>query len=166
MSELWELYTYEKKKTGLYYDRTAGQPIPEGFYHKEAEIWVKNEDGEILLIQRHPSCTYPLMWENARGAVAVGEDVIKGAARILFENTAMNAKKEELVFLGETVYQNSFMNSYLYKLKDSSFILHLQPHKTIEARYTTSDILDDLEEELVPDIWKSYKKYREKIKRL
>lgn len=164
MKELWELYTYEKKRSGLYYDKSAGEPIPNGLYHNEVEVWVKNEKNEILITQRHPCQKCPLMWENARGSVYAGEDATCGAARILFEKTAIAATKNNLIYLGETVYENSFMSSYLYHMKDSGMILHLQPNKAIEARYITFDILDDLEEELVPEVWQRYKKYRDKIK--
>lgn len=161
MKELWELITGEKQKTGLYYDKESECPIPEGLYHRAVEVWVVNHNNEILLTQRHPSCKeYGFKWECARGAVRAGENCEKGAVRELFEKTGIVADAEELLYLGETVYEDRFMESYLYYMDDPDFILHLQPNEAIEARYASLEVMDDLEEEIVPKVWERYQKYR------
>lgn len=166
MSELWELYTKDKQRTGLYYVHGSGFPIPQNMYHVSVEVWVKNDRDEILITQRHPCKDFALMWDNPRGDVMAGEEVIQGAVRELFDKTGIVASKEELTYLGETLIDDHFMVSYLYHLKDSGFILHLQPNEAIEARYITSDILDDLEVEIVPHVWRRYIKYRDKLSTL
>jgi isopentenyldiphosphate isomerase len=60
MTELWDLYNEERKKTGTI---LRGTPIPKGQYHLVISAWIVNSKGEYLLSQRHPNKAYPYFWE-------------------------------------------------------------------------------------------------------
>ena len=80
MTELWDLYTEDREKSGETLVR--GQEIPEGRYHLVADAWIVNSKGEYLISQRSASRpTFPLMWECVGGSVLAGEDSLAGALR-------------------------------------------------------------------------------------
>ncbi len=53
MTELWDLYTEDREKSGETLVR--GQEIPEGRYHLVADAWIVNSKGEYLISRRSAS---------------------------------------------------------------------------------------------------------------
>jgi 8-oxo-dGTP diphosphatase len=53
---------------------------------------IKNDDGEILVLKRHPkSRTDPCMWELPGGKLEKGEDFTDGLVREIREETSLEA---------------------------------------------------------------------------
>ena len=57
--ELWDVYDENRVATGKTHVR--GVPLAQGEYHLVADVWLVNEDQEILLTKRHPDKPYGLM---------------------------------------------------------------------------------------------------------
>lgn len=129
-----------------------------------AEIWVKNANNELLLIQRHPSQRHALQWECPGGPFLPHEEPIEAAQRQLFEESGLRSTKEELVYLGETEQAGYHIYSYLYHITDPNVILHLLPNEAVEARYIDVEIVDHIEEEIIPTVWSRFLMYGDKIK--
>ena len=77
--EMWDLYTFDRKKTGLVLER--GQPVPQGLYHLSVSVWIVDAQGRVLLSQRHPAKNYPLCWEGTGGCAQAGENSLDAAVR-------------------------------------------------------------------------------------
>lgn len=78
--ELWDLYTEDRKLTGI--EHIRGEKLPDNMYHLVVHVWIKNSKGEYLISQRSASRpTFPLMWECVGGSVLKGESSIDGAIR-------------------------------------------------------------------------------------
>ena len=77
--EEWELYDAQGSRTGQKIKR--GEPIPPGSYHRVVSVWLVNGKTEVLLSQRHPEKSYPLLWECTGGCVIAGETSLEGAVR-------------------------------------------------------------------------------------
>ncbi len=78
--ELWDLYTFDRNRTGLTHVR--GEKIPEGLGHLVVHVWIQNSRGEFLISQRSASrYAFPLLWETVGGSVVAGEDSLTGALR-------------------------------------------------------------------------------------
>ena len=91
--ELWDLYTEDRKFTGLTHIR--GEEIPAGYYHLTVHVWIKNSKGEYLISQRAESRpTFPLMWETVGGAVLAGEDSLTAAIRETKEEIGLDLRPE------------------------------------------------------------------------
>ena len=87
--ELWDLYTEDRKLTGLTHVR--GEEIPKGYYHLTVHVWLRNSKGEYLISQRAASRpTFPLMWETVGGAVLAGEDSLTAAIREVKEEVGLD----------------------------------------------------------------------------
>ncbi len=133
MSEYWDLYNENKEKLNEVCAR--GEIIKSGKYHISVEVWIVNSKGQILLTQRHPKKSFPYLWESAGGAVLMGESVIDGAIRELFEEIGININSNELILLGSTKSVNTFIDSFLCIRDISLTQLRLSPNEVIAAKW-------------------------------
>ena len=162
MSEIWELVDERKRKTGILHERSRSEQIPRGLFHIVVEIWTKTPDGRILLTQRSPEKPMPLLWECTMGSVLVGEESLDGAVRELAEETGISAKKENLIFLGDTFYDNWIVDSYLYMPKETP-ALCLQQEEVCDARFVPIEEMDRYHEVIATKVWEHFCKYKDKI---
>jgi 8-oxo-dGTP pyrophosphatase MutT (NUDIX family) len=162
MSEIWELVDADKRKTGILHERIYSERIPKGLYHIVVEIWTRTPDGEILLTQRSPEKPMGLLWECTMGSVLVGEESRDGAVRELAEETGISAKKEDLIFLGDTYYDNWIVDSYLYMPREKPS-LRLQPEEVCAARFVPLAEVESYEGLLTSKVWEHFCKYKDKI---
>lgn len=74
---------------------------------------IKNDDGEILILKRHPkSRTDPEMWELPGGKVEKGENFVDALVREIKEETNLDARVGDF---GEAV-QNDYMHKRTVQL--------------------------------------------------
>ena len=93
--ELWDLYTSDRKPTGL--TMVRGEKNPEGLYNLSVTVWIKNSKGQYLISQRSAiKKTYPLKWEPVGGGVIAGETSLEGAAREVLEEVGIKVDKDKL----------------------------------------------------------------------
>ncbi len=79
--ELWDIYDKYRQKTGQTHKR--GIPMKKGDYHLVIQVWIVNDDGQ-LLIQRRQQCKelWPNMWDcSVAGSVILGENSKAAAIR-------------------------------------------------------------------------------------
>ena len=162
MSEIWELVDGQKRKTGILHERIYSDLIPKGLFHIVVEIWTKTPDGKILLTQRSPQKPMGLLWECTMGSILVGEDSRDGAARELAEETGIYAKKEDLIFLGDTFYDNWIMDSYLYLPKEMPK-LSLQEEEVCDAKFVPVEEVELYSDTLTTKVWEHFCKYKDQI---
>lgn len=162
MSEIWELVDGNKQKTGILHERIDSDRIPKGFFHIVVEIWTKTSDGKILLTQRSPQKPMGLLWECTMGSVLAGEESREGAVRELAEETGISAKKEDLIFLGDTFYDNWIVDSYLYIPKEIP-ALSLQAEEVCDAKFVPIEEMDRYSGSLTTKVWEHFCNYKDKI---
>ncbi len=162
MAEIWELVDEQKKKTGILHEREYSELIPNGLYHIVVEIWTNTKEGEILLTQRHPSKPMGLLWECTMGSVVVGEESAEGAVRELAEETGIRARKEDLIYLGDTFHSNWIVDSYLYVPAEKP-MLCLQKEEVVNAEFVKMADMDEHQSEIVDGVWMRFCKFRKKI---
>ena len=69
---------------------------------------IKNDDGEILVLKRHPkSRTDPCMWELPGGKLEKGEDFTDGLVREIKEETSLDASAGD--------FCEAVQNDYMHK---------------------------------------------------
>ncbi len=162
MDEIWELVDKDKRNTGVLWPRSKRRDIPRGLYQVAVDVWVVGPDGKILLTQRHPGKTFPLMWEGSGGSVLAGETSAQGAARELAEETGIQAADTDMILLHTEWHSTYIMDTYLVRL--GSFpALHLQDGEVVDAQWLTRTEMESRAEQIVPPVWRRYQLLKDKI---
>lgn len=135
--EFWDLLDENRNKLGKTHVR--GVELTNGEYHVVVEIFTINKDGRILLTQRDPVKTHPLLWETTGGSITAGETSVEGAARELEEETGLIAAPEQLRKIGEIKYGNAFRDSYIWKSPEmiEPSAMNLQQGEVCDAKLVT-----------------------------
>ena len=100
MSEYWDIYDKNRKKTGKIVERGVYEFEP-GEYHIVVTGIILNSKNEILITKRAEHKKFGLMWECNGGSVLAGETSLQGVIRELKEEVGLEFKKREAIFLKE-----------------------------------------------------------------
>ena len=137
--ELWDLYTWDRQKTG----RTCvrGTPVPHGLMHMVVHVIVFNTRGEMLCQQRQSFKEgYPNLWDiSAGGSALAGEDRQSAAQRETFEELGLRVS-----LAGQaphfTLHVDNYFSDYYLVTQDVDLAsLHLQQSEVQAARWLTQD---------------------------
>ncbi len=100
MSENWDIYDINKKKTGRIAKRDEYQ-FKDGEYHIVVTGIIINSKNEILISKRAKYKKYGGMWECNGGSILAGETSLEGMLRELKEELGIKFSKKEAIFLKE-----------------------------------------------------------------
>lgn len=100
MSELWDIYDKDKKKTEKTIER-EGVQLKEGEYHIVVTGVIINSQNKILISKRAAHKKYPLMWECSGGSILAGETSLEGIIREIREELGLHFTKKDAIFLKE-----------------------------------------------------------------
>ena len=100
MSELWDIYDENRKKTGKTGERGKIK-FQKGEYHILVTSLILNSKNEILISKRAKHKKYPLMWECNGGSIVAGETSLEGVLREVKEELGIEYTKKEAIFLKE-----------------------------------------------------------------
>ncbi len=117
MSELWDIYDINKKKTGRTAERGIYQ-FQEGEYHIVVTGIIINSQNKILISQRAKHKKFGLLWECNGGSILAGETSLEGIIRELKEELGVQFTKKEAIFLKEIRRDNippDFKDLWLFK---------------------------------------------------
>ena len=93
MTEIWDLLDENGKETDEIMQ--AGEPIPEGRYHKGADVWIVNSKNQILIQKRSPNKRLsPNVWAMTGGSVIKGETSLQTIQRETLEELGIHLKQE------------------------------------------------------------------------
>ena len=98
MAELWDIYDKNRNKTGKTVRRGVDE-LKEGEYHIVVTAVILNLKNEILITQRAPFKTYPLMWECNGGSILAGETSLQGVLREVKEEVGIELQEEGAILL-------------------------------------------------------------------
>ncbi len=162
--ELWDAYYANGTLAGI--DLIRGEPVPEGLYHMVAEILVRHEDGEYLLMKRDPhKATYGGYEEATAGGSALkGEDARTCAIRELREETGITAS--DLSHVSVTVTKGVIYHAFLCVTDCDKTAIRLQEGETVSFRWIGEKefIRFFQSAEMIPHTREHYLAYFEKIK--
>lgn len=153
MQEIWDLYTWNRIKTGRTHVR--GTPVPEGFCHVVVEVWTVIDHSEILMTLRHPDKPYGRLWECTGGSILSGETSIQGAAREIQEETGLPVIEDDLFLIANYSEEDSIYDVYVnYQTRGFLENLSLQETEVIDSTTVTLDEFRELlgQEKMVPKL--------------
>lgn len=151
MREQWDLVDGNRRSLGKTHVR--GEPLPADTYHTVIEVFTFDTDGRVLLSQRHPDKTYPLLWEGTGGSILAGETSQEGAVRELREEIGLWVEPEQLEWVATLRRDTYFLDLYRHQsvvpLQLDEFVL--QEDEVIAVRLVEwSDMMDM--DDLVPSV--------------
>ena len=105
MSELWDIYTIDRKRTGKTCIRGEQGKLEDDEFRLWVMVWIKNPvTGKYLVSQRTADkATDPLKWETVAGHSIVGETSIEAALREVYEEVGIELKPEDAQILATKV---------------------------------------------------------------
>lgn len=98
MLETWDLLDENGNQTGKTMQK--GDPIPEGYYHLGADVWILNSENKILLQKRSPHKKLsPNVWAMTGGSVIKGETSLQTIEREVKEELGIRLNMDNVVFV-------------------------------------------------------------------
>lgn len=113
MSEQWDLVDGERRPLGKTHVR--GEQLAVDTYHTVIEVFTFDVNGNVLLSQRHPDKTYPLLWEGTGGSILAGETSRQGAVRELREEIGLSVEPDQLEWVATLRRETYFLDLYRYR---------------------------------------------------
>lgn len=136
MPELQDLYDINRNFTGEQFYR--GTPVPEGRYRLGVQVWIRDDQGQFLLSQRHPCKKKPLFWEPTGGAVDAGEDTRAAGVREVFEEIGVRLNPQEMSLIRTQLCDGiEFLDVYLACWNGSVDELRFQENEVVDARWVS-----------------------------
>ncbi|MBO4609409.1 MAG: NUDIX domain-containing protein [Lachnospiraceae bacterium] len=105
MSELWDVYTIDRRRTGKTCIRGEQDKLADDEFRLWVMVWIRNpETGKYLVSQRSADKdTDPLKWETVAGHSIVGETSIEAAVRETFEEVGIKLNATDATLLATKV---------------------------------------------------------------
>lgn len=135
--ELWDAYDSNRQLLG--HTLVRGESIPDDEYHIVVNIFIVNNNGDILLTQRHPDKHFPLYWECTGGSVTAGEDSLTGAMREVEEEIGLKLAPDKFKLVDTQCRKNDFLDSYLVIEDVDITKLKLQLEEVVDVKFVTFD---------------------------
>lgn len=168
MSELWDIYDINKKKTSRTTERDIYQ-LKEGEYHIVVTGIIMNSKKEILISRRAAHKKYPLMWELSGGSILAGETSLEGIIRELKEELGIEFTSKEAIYLKEIRRDEippDFKDLWLFSKDINIKDLTFPDGEVIEAKWVTIDKFTEMfnKKEIVPTVDFGIEEYKEALK--
>lgn len=136
--EIIDLYNDKKEKLGKTFIRHQDTLLENEYYLLETG-WIINNKNEILLTRRSFNKSHGGMWEATAGHVKTGETDLEGIQREIQEETGLEIKKEDFIFIKSYIKKNAIHDVWLakgnYTIKD----VKIDNEEVIEAKFVTID---------------------------
>jgi isopentenyldiphosphate isomerase len=137
---------YDKDGNKLNRTIARGAQLNKDEYYIGVDVWIKNDKGQILLTQRHPSKYYPLKWECTSGCITAGEDSLTGAIREVEEETGIKLNKIDGNKISRIIFhnQNLLRDVFLFKNNMDIKLLRLQDGEVINAKWVEKSEIKEM----------------------
>ena len=149
--EAWDLLDEHRQPIGRTHFR--GDELEPNTFHTVIEVFTFDTDGKLLLSQRHPDKTYPLLWEGTGGSILAGETSRQGAVRELKEELGLHVDPEQLRFVTTVKRGTYFLDLYVYGCEQPIDFeqLSLQADEVVDVKLEDWEtVLESVE--LVPSV--------------
>lgn len=153
MSELWDVYTRDRKLTGKKCIRGEQGQLSDEEFHLWVMVWIKNpETGKYLVSQRAADKdTDPLKWETVAGHVIAGENSLQAAVREVYEEVGISLQPEDATVLATKVAfsydgrrHNWIRDSYYFETTQEPDLQKATTNEVIQTRWLALTEIRDM----------------------
>lgn len=146
MSELWDVYTRDRKRTGKKCVRGEQGNLLEDEFHMWVMVFIKNtKTGKYLVSQRSADKDRdPLKWETVEGHSILGENSLDAALREVFEEVGITLQPENATILATKIAMthdgcryNWIRDSYYFETTEEPNLQRATTKEVIQTRWLT-----------------------------
>ena len=143
MAEIWDLLDEKGNETSE--TMQAGEAIPEGRYHKGADVWIVNAKNQILIQKRSPNKRLsPNVWAMTGGSVIKGETSLQTIEREVLEELGIKLNVQDLQLI--TTYQTGdvWLDEYVVRQEIDLYDIVMQETEVSKVKWATYEEIDEL----------------------
>lgn len=146
-TELWDVYTKDRVKTGTLHRR--GQKMKDGEYHMVVHICIFNSRNQLLIQQRQPfKKGWSNMWDITVGGSALqGESSTQAAEREVFEEIGLKLDLSGARPDFTINFEDGFDDYYLLEREVNLDELHLQEEEVQAVRWADKEEVIRMQEQ-------------------
>ncbi len=146
MSEVWDVYTIDRKKTGKTCIRGEQKNLADDEFHLWVMVWIKNPvTGKYLVSQRTADKdTDPLKWETVAGHSILGDTSADAALREVYEEVGITLKVEDAKILAtkvaltyDGVRHNWIRDSFYFETTEEPDLEKATTKEVIQTKWLT-----------------------------
>ena len=146
MSEVWDVYTIDRKKTGKTCIRGEQKNLADDEFHLWVMVWIKNPvTGKYLVSQRTADKdTDPLKWETVAGHSILGDTSVDAALREVYEEVGITLKAEDAKILAtkvaltyDGVRHNWIRDSFYFETTEEPDLEKATTKEVIQTKWLT-----------------------------
>ncbi len=146
MSEVWDVYTIDRKKTGKTCIRGQQKNLGDDEFHLWVMVWIKNPvTGKYLVSQRTADKdTDPLKWETVAGHSILGDSSVDAALREVYEEVGITLKAEDAKILAtkvaltyDGVRHNWIRDSFYFETTEEPDLEKATTKEVIQTKWLT-----------------------------
>lgn len=141
--EIWDLVDEEGNITGK--TIIKGEPIPKGYYHLGADVWIINSENKILIQKRSSKKRLePNKWAMTGGSTKKGETTIETIERETLEELGIKLNTNELKLI--TSYKTDTVWIYQYIIRQDIDLkeIAMQEDEVSEVKWVTYEEIENL----------------------
>ena len=155
MSELWDVYTIDRKTTGKTCIRGEQSILAEDEFHLWVMVWIKNPTtGKYLISQRTADKnTDPLKWETVAGHSISGETSLDAALREVYEEVGIGLKAEDAKILATKIAMtidgrrhNWIRDSFYFETTMEPDLAKATTKEVVQTKWLTFDEIKEMYE--------------------
>ncbi len=155
MSELWDVYTIDRKLTGKTCIRGEQSKLADDEFRIWVMVWIKNpETGKYLVSQRSADKdTDPLKWETVAGHAISGDTSLDAALREVYEEVGITLDPKSAKILATKVAKtidgkrhNWIRDSYYFETTDEPDLNRATTDEVIQTKWLTFDEIKEMYE--------------------
>ena len=155
MSELWDVYTIDRKLIGKTCIRGEQGKLADDEFHLWVMVWIKNpKTGKYLVSQRAADKdTDPLKWETVAGHSIAGDTSLDAALREVYEEVGITLKREDAKILATKVAMiidgrrhNWIRDSFYFETTMEPDLNKATTNEVIQTKWLTFDEIKEMYE--------------------
>lgn len=141
--EVWDIIDKNGNITGK--TIIKGEPIPEGFYHLGADVWIINSENKFLIQKRSPKKRLqPNVWAMTGGSTLKGETALETIERETLEELGIKLDITNLKLLTSYKIGTVWINQYLIRQDIELQDIVMQEDEVSEVKWATYDEIEEL----------------------
>lgn len=142
-NEIWDILDSDGKNIGR--TMIKGEPIPNGYYHLGADVWIINSENKIFIQKRSPKKRLsPNVWAMTGGSVIKGENSSETIERETMEELGIKLNTNEAQLLKKFKAGTVWIDTYFIKQDIDLTKIKMQEDEVCDVKWATYDEIEQI----------------------